>query len=165
MEQSSTHEEIISCGDIIKNINKEIVIASKLDGHKDLKICSYNKGYITQELFACRTCYKEKAEMAALCISCSLHCHEDHDLIHLYFKRNFRCDCGNSKFGKYIINLDIPCSIQTEKEYENKENIYNHNFIGKYCSCDGEDDEEEDMIQCIVCEDWYHNKHLNLDVV
>jgi len=52
------------------------------------------------------------------------------------------------------------------KEPLNDGNKYNHNFNGKYCVCDrpypetratsGETDEEydEDMIQCAICEDW-----------
>jgi len=57
--------------------------------------------------------------------------------------------------------LDIPCSLQIEKDFLNKENKYNHNFIGKYCRCDSEDDEIEDMIQCTICEDWFHTIHLS----
>lgn len=30
--------------------------------------------------------------------ACSYNCHEGHDLVELYTKRAFRCDCGNSKF-------------------------------------------------------------------
>jgi len=51
-----------------------------------------------------------------------------------------------------------------EKGSVNEDNKYNHNFDGKYCKCerpypdpDGESDEDE-MIQCVVCEDWYHGK-------
>ena len=102
MEQKENLDDTISCQDILKNVNKEIVIASKIGENKDLKSCTYEKGYITQELFGCRTCYKEKAELAGICVSCSLNCHEDHDLVHLYFKRNFKCDCGNSKFGIFL---------------------------------------------------------------
>jgi len=99
MEKS---DDIITSEELLKNVNKEFIIASKIGEKKNLKSCCYEKGYITQELFGCRTCYKEKAEMAGICVSCSFNCHEDHDLIHLCFKRNFRCDCGNSKFGNLL---------------------------------------------------------------
>lgn len=51
----------------------------------------------------------------------------------------------------------------------NENNKYNHNFSGRYCICDRRfppdeaDDSAEandEMWQCIVCEDWYHTKHL-----
>ena len=42
-------------------------------------------------------------------------------------------------------------------------NQYNHNFHGVYCTCnkpypDPEDLEPDEMIQCILCEDWFHLK-------
>jgi len=40
----------------------------------------------------------ENATAAGICLACSYKCHEGHDLVELYTKRNFRCDCGNSKF-------------------------------------------------------------------
>lgn len=44
---------------------------------------------------------------------------------------------------------------------------YNQNFRGLYCTChrpypDIEDAIPDDMIQCIICEDWYHGRHLEL---
>jgi E3 ubiquitin-protein ligase UBR7 len=44
------------------------------------------------------------------------------------------------------------------------ENIYNHNFTGHYCECNRIYDEKDEiqqeltMIQCYLCEDWYHEK-------
>lgn len=80
-------------------------------------------------------------------------------LLELWTKRNFRCDCGNSKFGT------LACKLLPGKDVENPENSYNHNFKGLYCSCDkpypdpnGEDHGE--MIQCCICEDWFHEEHL-----
>ncbi len=68
----------------------------------------------------------------------------------------------------------IPCALQSEKDYENDQNKYNHNFEGKYCHCDGGEVEEvnedtinpnaNDMLQCLICEDWYHQKHLQIFV-
>ena len=42
---------------------------------------------------------------------------------------------------------------------------YNQNFKGLYCIChrpypDPEDTVPDEMIQCIVCEDWLHGRHL-----
>jgi hypothetical protein len=45
----------------------------------------------------------------------------------------------------------------------NELNSYNHNFRGTYCTCerpypDPEDVIDDEMIQCVVCEDWYHGR-------
>ena len=36
--------------------------------------------------------------MAGVCFACSVECHDGHELIELYTKRGFTCDCGNDKF-------------------------------------------------------------------
>ena len=79
----------------------------------------------------------------------------------LWTKRNFRCDCGNSKFGEFF------CKLFPNKDIENVENSYNHNFRGSYCTCgrpypDPDIEEQEEMIQCCICEDWFHEEHLGL---
>lgn len=50
------------------------------------------------------------------------------------------------------------CMLQPIKT-ENVDNArtYNHNFVGKYCRCDrGYDPRYGDMLQCAMCEDWFH---------
>lgn len=52
---------------------------------------------------------------------------------------------------------------------DNDKNSYNHNFSGVYCTCDRpypdpEDDVNDEMIQCIMCEDWFHSRHLNAKI-
>lgn len=129
-------------------------------GASDDQNCTYNKGYMRQALYACKTCCSSKVQ-AAVCLACSFHCHEGHELVELYTKRHFRCDCGNTKFdGKQ-------CNLEKLKSATNTENKYNQNFNGVYCVCarpypDPEGD-EDDMLQCIICEDWYHLKHLECD--
>jgi len=45
-------------------------------------------------------------------------------------------------------------AIKTEN---NLENLYNHNFDGLYCYCNGSYDEETMiMYQCVMCYDWFH---------
>jgi hypothetical protein len=83
-------------------------------------------------------------------------------IVELWTKRNFRCDCGNSKFGEFV------CKLFPKKNVENAENSYNHNFKGLYCSCDRpypdpDAKAQEEMIQCIMCEDWFHEEHLGLE--
>ncbi|XP_066523403.1 putative E3 ubiquitin-protein ligase UBR7 isoform X2 [Hoplias malabaricus] len=127
--------------------------------------CSYQQGYVKrQAVFACRTCTSEGMEPAGVCLACANHCHDEHDVVELYTKRNFRCDCGNEKFGSF------KCKLSPEKDGLNIRNLYNHNYLGRYCSCDrpypdDNDQVGEEMIQCIVCEDWYHSKHLGCSVV
>ena len=94
-----------------------------------------------------------------MCLACSLHCHDGHELVELYTKRHFQCDCGNKKFG------DKKCKLTADKKDANTENLYNQNFVGLYCNCnrpypDPERESPEEMIQCCICEDWFHEEHL-----
>ena len=58
------------------------------------------------------------------------------------------------------------CKLEPKKEV-NTRNRYNQNFLGVYCTChrsypDPEDNTDDLMIQCAVCEDWLHGRHLNM---
>ncbi|XP_020775229.1 putative E3 ubiquitin-protein ligase UBR7 isoform X2 [Boleophthalmus pectinirostris] len=126
----------------------------------DSENCSYPQGYVKrQAVFACMTCTSNPDKPAGVCLACVNKCHDDHDIVELFTKRNFRCDCGNSKFGEF------KCQLIPTKDAENVKNQYNHNYHGSYCTCDrpypdpdGQDSDE--MIQCVICEDWYHSRHL-----
>uniref|UniRef100_H3DJ07 Putative E3 ubiquitin-protein ligase UBR7 n=1 Tax=Tetraodon nigroviridis TaxID=99883 RepID=H3DJ07_TETNG len=130
----------------------------------DPENCSYSRGYVKrQAVFACNTCTPSAAEPAGICLACANECHDGHDIFELYTKRNFRCDCGNKKFG------DFKCQLSPTKDAENVRNKYNHNFTGRYCTCDRpypdqEDQVNDEMIQCVICEDWFHSKHLGCDL-
>jgi len=137
--------------------------ANAVLGGSDDKNCTYSSGYVKrQALYACITCTPKpgsKAQSAGVCLACSYHCHDGHELIELYTKRNFRCDCGNSNFGA------SKCTLEAEKDAVNEKNTYNHNYNGLYCTCkkpypDPEDLNPDEMVQCIICEDWLHNRHL-----
>lgn len=85
-------------------------------------------------------------------------------IVELWTKRKFRCDCGNSKFGGHL------CKLFPEKDSENSANAYNHNFKGSYCTCgrpypDPEAKEQVEMIQCSICEDWFHGDHIGLNSI
>lgn len=67
-------------------------------------------------------------------------------------------------FCKFLVHFNLK-----EKDPLNQRNIYNDNFKGIFCVCKkpyppevNEDDEEknedlfEDMVQCQICEDWFH---------
>ncbi|XP_043287185.1 putative E3 ubiquitin-protein ligase UBR7 [Venturia canescens] len=151
-------ENSVTMLDVLQEENQLEEDANAVLGPSDDKNCTYNKGYIRQALYACKTCRGDK-EPAAVCLACSFHCHEGHELVELYTKRHFRCDCGNDKFG------GKKCTLDNSKAGINNENKYNQNFDGVYCTCsrpypDPEDTNNDEMLQCIICEDWYHSKHL-----
>ncbi|CAO1338841.1 unnamed protein product [Diamesa serratosioi] len=130
-----------------------------LNGSDD-RDCTYSKGYIKrQALYSCLTCIPEAkldhSKAIGVCLACCLTCHEKHELIEMFTKRNFKCDCG--------LKLST-CKLVSNK-VTNEKNQYNQNFVGNYCTChrpypDVEDDVADEMIQCIICEDWYHTRHL-----
>lgn len=114
-------------------------------------------------MYACLTCTPEArtdpTKRAGICLACSYSCHDDHDLVELYTKRNFRCDCGTAKI------LAVRCKLDAMKLHQNDKNSYNQNFSGVYCIChrpypDPEDNIDDEMVQCVLCEDWYHCRHL-----
>ena len=117
-------------------------------------------GYVSrQAIYACMTCTPDQS--AGICLACSYDCHDGHDLYELYTKRNFQCDCGNKKF-------DSPCKLYKNKSDYNADNKYGQNYKGLYCVCarpypDPEDEIEDEMIQCSLCEDWYHGRHLGFE--
>ncbi|KAL1921326.1 uncharacterized protein VTP21DRAFT_11042 [Calcarisporiella thermophila] len=120
----------------------------------DFEKCTYSLGYIRQSVYVCRTCTPPGASSpAGFCYSCSIACHGDHDLVELFHKRHFRCDCG--------LQCKTPCTLDKKEGAEsNLENKYGHNFEGRFCWCNTIYDPESEtssMYQCIVCEDWYHD--------
>ncbi|KAG8935196.1 hypothetical protein FRC01_007429 [Tulasnella sp. 417] len=83
-----------------------------------------------------------------------------HEQLELFPKRAFRCDCPTS-------TVPVHCALHagTATEPPNAENQYNQNFRGDFCRCGRDYDpltETETMIQCIGCEDWFHESCLNL---
>ncbi|XP_043463212.1 putative E3 ubiquitin-protein ligase UBR7 [Leptopilina heterotoma] len=145
--------------DVLQEENQLEEDANAVLGPADDKNCTYSQGYIRQALYACKTCCSTGGTRAGVCLACSLHCHEGHELIELYTKRHFKCDCGNSKFA------NNKCSLYPVKSNLNEENKYNQNFDGVYCTCmrpypDPEGLDNDEMLQCTICEDWYHSKHL-----
>ena len=153
LTNKNNDQEIISCNEALNNYNRELLFYEKLKRTEEYKKCTYNKGYIEQEIYFCKTCFEENKKYGIICLGCYFQCHEDHEVINLFYKRNVKCDCGNSHF-------EINCSLIKDKDYENYLNNYNHNFEGKYCYCDKEDDNCE-MIQCFFCEDWFHFSCIN----
>lgn len=72
--------------------------------------------------------------------------------------------CAFSTFT--LLYLHLPFDLQL-RDSTNPENRYNHNFDGVYCICkrpypDPEDTVSDEMLQCIICEDWYHSRVKNI---
>ncbi|KAL0329955.1 UNVERIFIED_CONTAM: putative E3 ubiquitin-protein ligase UBR7 [Sesamum radiatum] len=118
-------------------------------GGDEGKECTYSKGYMKrQAIFSCLTCTPDGNAGFALLVACLA-------------MMAMRCDCGNSKFGGSF------CKLLASKDVENANNVYNHNFKGTYCTCDlpypdPNAEEQVEMIQCCICEDWFHEEHIGL---
>ncbi|XP_054712772.1 LOW QUALITY PROTEIN: putative E3 ubiquitin-protein ligase UBR7 [Uloborus diversus] len=157
------NKEIVTMCDFLQEEEDLEENANAVLGGSDDTYCSYDKGYVSrQALYACLSCAENK-ESGGICLACCYACHDGHEVVELYTKRNFRCDCGNNKFPGKL------CSLRPNKENINSKNKYNQNFKGVYCTCsrpypDLDDDIPDEMIQCIICEDWYHGRHLGGEV-
>ncbi|XP_072217935.1 putative E3 ubiquitin-protein ligase UBR7 [Leuresthes tenuis] len=153
-------ELTVSLVDVLEEDEELEEEASAVLAGSDSDHCSYPQGYVKrQALYACNTCTPRGGEEAGVCLACSYKCHEGHELFELYTKRNFRCDCGNRKFS------ELQCKLHPDKDDTNNLNKYSQNFFGLYCTCsrpypDPDDQVEDEMIQCVVCEDWLHGRHL-----
>ncbi|KAL6602784.1 hypothetical protein ACP70R_043145 [Stipagrostis hirtigluma subsp. patula] len=176
-------EPAYTIDEYIEGIEAEELEADLVLGGDDGKECTYAGGYLKrQAVFSCLTCVPDG--VAGVCTACCLNCHDGHEgpccqtelnksiidrkqnmlVVELWTKRKFRCDCGNSKFGGHL------CKLCPEKDSENPANSYNHNFKGSYCTCgrpypDPEAKEQVEMIQCCICEDWFHEDHIGLNSV
>lgn len=158
-------DKVVTMMDVLQEQQDFEEDANAVLGASDDNNCTFSQGYIKrQAIYACLTCCADvktdPTKRAGVCLACSLNCHENHELVELYTKRNFRCDCGNPKFNPKH------CQFTHNKNEINSNNVYNQNFSGLYCTChrpypDPENTVEDDMIQCIICEDWHHASHLN----
>ncbi|MCL7035025.1 hypothetical protein MKW94_008072 [Papaver nudicaule] len=154
-------EHTVSIQEYLKDVEEQELEADLVLGGDEGKECTYSKGYMKrQAIFSCLTCTPDGN--AGVCTACSLSCHDGHEIVELWTKRNFRCDCGNSKFGEFY------CKLMADKEPLNSENSYNQNFKGAYCMChrpypDPDVEEQVEMIQCCICEDWLHENHLGFE--
>ncbi|QEU59343.1 hypothetical protein KDRO_B06110 [Kluyveromyces lactis] len=121
--------------------------------------CTYSMGPIRQPIFACRTC-----NSIGVCYSCSIQCHSTCNLVELFDKRNFSCDCGTERQYEHGEKF-TPCNIRknTTPDIPDMSNRYGQNFKGLFCSCHREYDPNTTttMLQCVLgleCnEDWFHD--------
>ncbi|QLL32717.1 hypothetical protein HG536_0D02390 [Torulaspora globosa] len=129
----------------------------------DPRSCTYEKGALRQQVFACRT-----HGNIGICYSCSIQCHTSCDIVELFTKRNFTCDCGTERDKPKSENQqtnEFRCQLRKNREPDvaSLQNVYGHNFHGLFCSCNEEYDPDSSavMLQCVLgaeCnEDWYHD--------
>ncbi|VDP69296.1 unnamed protein product [Schistosoma mattheei] len=162
VSDSEEEDTVVKIGNVLQEIDEENWIT--MGGVDDRSACTFTRGYVKrQALYTCHTCLNVDKVKAAICFPCAIECHSDHDIVELYTKRYFRCDCGNSKFAG-VCN----CLLWEEKDDENDLNRYDDNFSNRYCTCqrpypDPDYDGVEEMIQCGICENWFHLEHLNMD--
>merc|ERR1719187_1508497 len=163
-EKETEKEKGITMLDVLQDEEDLEQDANAVLGAADENNCTYPSGYMPrQALYSCETCSVPRSPdftPAGVCLACSYHCHEGHNLVELYTKRLFRCDCGTSRLASCKL-------IKSGSKEDSVKNKYNQNFSGVYCVCarpypDPEDAEPDEMIQCIVYEDWYHGRHLSL---
>ncbi|KAF9157575.1 putative E3 ubiquitin-protein ligase ubr7 [Actinomortierella ambigua] len=153
----STHEQSNNSN----NASDTITVVDYLAEQERLEKCTYSLGNIRQTLYSCLTCNPNPGEEAGFCYACSISCHGDHQLVELFTKRSFRCDCGTDKFKNTACKLD-----PKPKGTLNPLNTYNHNYLGRFCWCDKQYDpmkEESTMLQCVVCEDWFHDECIGVN--
>ncbi|KAK5711645.1 hypothetical protein LTR17_018280 [Elasticomyces elasticus] len=142
--------------------------------------CTKALGPLRQSVFACLTCSPPPASIhqqhtpAGVCYSCSISCHGEHNLVELFTKRDFECDCGSTRYE----TSGTACSLRqnavtgskgdVKGEVARLANRYNQNYQGKFCGCGEEYDPEREkgtMFQCLGLgtaeqggcgEDWWH---------
>ncbi|KAI0389174.1 hypothetical protein F5Y17DRAFT_142286 [Xylariaceae sp. FL0594] len=144
-----------------------------------IKECTKALGSLRQNVYACLTCNPppsnadEPFDAAGICYACSVQCHGEHELVEIFQKRNFTCDCGTTRFKP-----DQPCTLRLNPETNTRGNVhseqpdpnnkYNQNFRNLFCSCSvnyNPDEQKGTMYQCLGLgthetggcgEDWYH---------
>ncbi|KAG6576386.1 putative E3 ubiquitin-protein ligase UBR7 [Phytophthora cinnamomi] len=161
-------EQVVTLSEVLQHNEQLTETADAVLGDASDTHCSYPMGYLRQAVYACMTCTPDALQRpearAGVCLACTYNCHQDHELVELYTKRAFRCDCGNGKFP-----AGNPCKLETDKAKTNPRNTYSQNYGGLYCNChrpypDPERTTEEVMVQCVICEDWLHEEHIAKDV-
>lgn len=134
-------------------------------------VCTNSLGPLRQPVFSCKTCHPSPTTppafsevvstgAAAICYSCSISCHGDHELVEIFNKRDIACDCGTERMPE-----GSKCELRKiGGEVARVGNRFCHNYWGKFCACDLDYDPEKEkgtMYQCILgdaCgEDWFHD--------
>ncbi|KAL8852514.1 MAG: hypothetical protein Q9221_002638 [Calogaya cf. arnoldii] len=141
--------------------------------------CTQPLGSLRQNLFSCLTCNpppksaSDSYTPAGVCYSCSIACHGEHELVELFNRRNFTCDCGTARLpatSPCTLRLDPTTGIKglVHSQPAAEGNTYNQNFRNRFCGCGELYDahtEKGTMFQCLGLageneggcgEDWWH---------
>ena len=151
--------------------------------------CSYPDGYKTQSLLSCLTCSRRLQQLnptappqyVAVCIACVMHCHDEHEVEDVNSKRGMRCDCPTlaARNPQHAAAADASAASAASPQLlpscklnpasaspPNSHNVYGQNFAGLYCRCSSAFDPEtetSDMYQCLMCEDWFHERCIDTE--
>ncbi|RKP26778.1 hypothetical protein SYNPS1DRAFT_13700 [Syncephalis pseudoplumigaleata] len=124
--------------------------------------CTRSLGPTRQSAYACLTC--SPVEPRGICYACSIACHAEHNLVELFERRRFLCDCATDMpdgHGCTIRPADTSADTAASAMAKLPRNHYDHNYLGRFCRCDEAYDPDKEagtMYQCAVCEDWFHDR-------
>ncbi|KAL8931882.1 MAG: hypothetical protein Q9211_006670, partial [Gyalolechia sp. 1 TL-2023] len=141
--------------------------------------CTQPLGALRQNLYSCLTCNpppqspSDPYTPAGVCYSCSIACHGEHELVELFNRRNFTCDCGTTRVpsnSPCILRIDPATGVKgpVHSKPAASGNTYNQNFRNRFCGCGEIYDahtEKGTMFQCLGLageseggcgEDWWH---------
>lgn len=135
---SQSNRPSISSDSTSDSITAMDYISSQLDLEREAKelmpydpnTCTYTMGALRQQIYACMDCYRKTNKLSGICYSCSIQCHSDHELVELFTKRQFTCDCGTTR-------MDHSCNLRSKvkDDIPSSSNDYNQNFKGLFCTC------------------------------
>ncbi|KAK5994896.1 Protein mlo2 [Cladobotryum mycophilum] len=177
-QQSRTSDDSQTAADFIRD--QELLEADAREALPySIENCTNILGPLRQNVFACLTCTPAPAKSgdpwtpAGVCYACSVQCHGEHELVEIFQKRNFTCDCGTTRLPS-----TSPCALRINSESNTKGNVhseepdannkYNQNFQNRFCCCQCDYDpfqQKGTMFQCLGLgskeaggcgEDWYH---------
>ena len=126
-------------------------------------MCTYEKGYFDQPVYSCITCSEIAGRPIGVCYGCYLECHLGHEnVVELFTRRQFRCDCPT------LSDTICDCTLNQASEVVapvNPKNKYTCNFEGIFCWCKRgySADSNATMIECFLCEDWFHSTCIQQD--
>ena len=144
--------ETITLEEIANTMKEDDQTETKILNSTKASQCTHTLAYISQTVYVCKSCDQKDV---GICLACALTCHQNHDIMDLGIRKGFRCDCGTPKTQTICKHAD---------KQEDNSNKYSHNFLGLYCHCNKTfvEDDGEDMLQCLICSDWFHESHVTL---
>ena len=86
-----------------------------------------------QPVYSCLSCRSQPmspSDRAGICVGCSVSCHGDCELVELFTRRNFVCDCGTERLPTRRCKITLRACDKAAQT-----NTYDANFDGIFCSC------------------------------